>query len=128
MKRFIPIMIAAASLAGALAATGSTAGSTWTVTPVANGLDSPRGLAAGPSGTLLVAESDAVMLSAGQAGGDPIAVTAKYATMLPFQYAGTKSSHARTAASQMALVGVRVRLLMVCHHLLPGAAPSRENA
>ncbi len=57
MKRFILIMIAVASVAAVLTSTGSSAGSAWTVTPLANGLDSPRGLAVTPNGTLLVAES-----------------------------------------------------------------------
>jgi hypothetical protein len=63
MKRFVPIMFAVVSLAGVLALVAaasrstSTAQSAWAVTPVASGLDSPRGLAVEPNGTLLVAES-----------------------------------------------------------------------
>ena len=34
----------------------------------------------------------------------------------------------RPAASQIALVGVRVRLLIRCQNAEPGSAPSRENA
>ena len=36
--------------------------------------------------------------------------------------------NANTAASQMALVGVRVRLFTLCQNAEPGRAPSRENA
>ena len=46
----------------------------------------------------------------------PTAVTAKYATIEPSQYAGATSNQASTAASQIAFVGVRVRLLIECHH------------
>ena len=36
--------------------------------------------------------------------------------------------NAPTAASQIEFVGVRVRLLIRCQKLVPGIAPSRENA
>ena len=36
--------------------------------------------------------------------------------------------NAPTAASQIELVGVRVRLLIRCQKRLPGTAPSREKA
>ncbi len=59
MKRFVPLILGLASLAAGLAfATGaSSAAGAWTVSPVASGLDSPRGPVFAPNGTLLVAES-----------------------------------------------------------------------
>ena len=57
MRRLIPVSLAVASVAGALALSATSASSSWTITPVASGLDSPRGLTLTPDGTLLVAES-----------------------------------------------------------------------
>jgi hypothetical protein len=50
-------LVAAVAAVAALAGSASARTSAWTVTPVASGLDSPRGLAFEPNGTLLVAES-----------------------------------------------------------------------
>src|SRR5487761_1445322 len=55
-----------------------------------------------------------------------IDVTAAYAVLLP-RYGRPRSS-APIAASQIALVGVRVRGLTLCQNALNGSAPSRENA
>ena len=54
--RIVPAL-AAAILAVALPATSGSTPSAWTATPVAHGLDSPRGVAFAPDGTLYVAES-----------------------------------------------------------------------
>src|SRR5262245_38728370 len=55
-----------------------------------------------------------------------IEVIAKYATGL-YRY-GRPRRNAPTAASQIELVGVRVRGLMRCQNLDAGIAPSREKA
>src|ERR1700732_3392953 len=55
-----------------------------------------------------------------------IEVTAKYAAV--FQIAGSVKIAAPATASQMELVGVRVRLLIRCQKFDPGSAPSREKA
>jgi len=55
-----------------------------------------------------------------------IDVTAAYATGL-YRY-GRARMNAPTAASQIELVGVRVRGLIRCQKLDPGIAPSREKA
>ena len=53
-------------------------------------------------------------------------LTAAYA--VTFHRYGTPRMNAPTAASQIAFVGVRVRLLMRCQNAEAGSAPSRENA
>ena len=55
-----------------------------------------------------------------------IEVTAPYAAA--FHRYGRPSRNAPPAASQIALVGVRVRGLIRCQNAEPGRAPSRENA
>lgn len=59
MRRFVLLAVAAAALAAALALAERSPAAThdWTVTPVASGLDNPRGLAFTADGTLLVAEA-----------------------------------------------------------------------
>jgi hypothetical protein len=55
-----------------------------------------------------------------------IDVTAAYAVALP--QVRQAQENAPPAASHTALVGVRVRLLILCQIDDPGSAPSRENA
>src|SRR4029077_8982528 len=55
-----------------------------------------------------------------------IDVTAAYA--VGFHRYGRPRMKAPTAANQMELVGVRVRLLIRCQNSEPGTAPSREKA
>src|SRR4029077_21233612 len=55
-----------------------------------------------------------------------IDVTAAYASA--FHRYGSPRMKAPTAANQIELVGVRVRLLTLCQKFDAGRAPSRENA
>jgi hypothetical protein len=57
MRRAVLAVVAAAVLAGTAAGASRSATHGWTSTVVASGLDSPRGLAVEPDGTLLVAEA-----------------------------------------------------------------------
>jgi hypothetical protein len=57
MRRLALLMTGAMALAAALALAAHSARTTWTVTPLSTGLDSPRGLTFTPSGSLLVAEA-----------------------------------------------------------------------
>src|SRR3569623_2645114 len=57
MKRTIIALVAALALAAVAASASHTATLAWSTTVVATGLDSPRGVAIAPGGTLYVAEA-----------------------------------------------------------------------
>src|SRR6476661_2169505 len=56
-RRLLRVPITLAAVASAVAALGVSSASAITFTPVASGLDNPRGLAFGPNGALYVAEA-----------------------------------------------------------------------
>ena len=62
-RRLLRALVLLAAVMGAVAASGASSAGALTITPVASGLDNPRGLAFGPNGALYVAE-------AGQGGND----------------------------------------------------------
>ncbi len=56
-KRLLHALVMSAAVAAAVAAFGASSAGALTITPVASGLDNPRGLAFGPNGALYVAEA-----------------------------------------------------------------------
>jgi hypothetical protein len=62
-KRLLRALVVLAAVASAVAAFAASSAGALTITPVASGLDNPRGLAFGPNGALYVAE-------AGEGGND----------------------------------------------------------
>jgi hypothetical protein len=62
-RRLLRVLVVLAALAATIAAVGASSAGALTITPVASGLDNPRGMAFGPNGALYVAE-------AGQGGTD----------------------------------------------------------
>jgi glucose/arabinose dehydrogenase len=57
MRKLTPLAFVALVAAALLAGRSAASGAAWTVTPVASGLDDPRGLLFSANGTLLVAEA-----------------------------------------------------------------------
>lgn len=57
MRKLAPVALLALAVAALLAGRSTASGGAWTITPVANGLDSPRGLAFTGPHSLLVAEA-----------------------------------------------------------------------